>query len=136
MKRTRLIAKIAIAIFLLSLSSGPAGAEGVTTPQDQLQGQLIIRVFVDRNGDGWMGTAEGAEKLMVLVSVNHASVLDRVLTSAGIAVLTLPTWPQVDWIQINIPYLQWSSQLEAPLPGEVLEIDLRLEQPIYPAYLP
>lgn len=96
---------------------------------------LHVVVYLDINQNKLFDRGEGVNDLLLLIGDGNWST--QIIMQNGEAWLALPVVlvPSSD-VQVQSPYLHWSKLLRAPKPGEILESELRLEQPQFPASLP
>ncbi len=96
---------------------------------------LRIVVYLDLNKDTIFEFGEGVNDLLVLITAG--SWKEQIILRDGEAWLSLPSGlPPGSEMQVQSPYLHWSKILNAPKSGEIVEANLKLELPQYPASLP
>ncbi len=95
-----------------------------------------MRVYIDANGNRAFDIGEGVDDLLVLVSAQGYQV--QTYTENGLArVQTDPAAiPENTPLEIQTPYLHWSTTVKAPASGVTASAELRLELPVFPAFLP
>lgn len=97
---------------------------------------VIVRVYVDTNGDGIKGLGEGAEGILVIAVVSQGGLKGEAFTYDGEAIMGFQSLTEGTEVQVDIPYLQRSARYEIRRQGSPVVTDVRLEPARYPAYLP
>ena len=121
--------KVRVVLFLILILSL------VIAPSARANSEETVRVevtaFVDFNGDKLMNAGEGIENAVVLVSVGERSQAKTL--EGGRANFSLP-YPQVETVQVEIPYLALGE--EARSREGTAQVQFRLDAPELPVYLP
>ena len=97
---------------------------------------VIVRVYVDTNGDGLKSLGEGAEEILVIAVASHKGLKGEAFTFDGEAVIGFQSLPDGTDVQVDIPYLHRSARYEIRGQGSPVMADVRLAPAKYPAYLP
>jgi hypothetical protein len=114
-------------------SLDPAMLTGTPTPTPAPN--LRVVVYVDTNNNHLREQGEGVEGLRIVAAAGTWTA--EQWTHGGEAWFWLPADLEAgSEVQINTPYLHLSQVVRTPRENRLLQVDLRLDAPRYPIFLP
>lgn len=96
--------------------------------------RIIVKVYVDRNGNGSPDAGEWVDAMTVRVTVSNTEEITQ-RTQNGVAIFDMSGYPPNSGIDVSLPGLYRNETFRLPEEGDV-EVLFKFDQPVLPTILP